>query len=148
MYQQNTLQMEWCLNCHRNPAKNLRPTSEIYNMAWKDASELKPVWCAATDAKTGTPTAQSVSCTTTNPTPGAGSSEQASLHLIPAANALVTNAQTTDAPTGTVGGATGELYEVHQPGGAGRLPGAALQDPLTAGAFKLRGMPPMKKSRA
>ena len=42
MYQQNTLQMEWCLNCHRNPEKNLRPTSEIYNMAWKGASEMKP----------------------------------------------------------------------------------------------------------
>jgi NAD-dependent SIR2 family protein deacetylase len=35
MYEQNTLQMEWCLDCHRNPAKNLRPTSEIYNMAWE-----------------------------------------------------------------------------------------------------------------
>jgi len=103
MYQQNTLQMEWCLNCHRNPEKNLRPTSEIYNMAWTGASEMNPVWCAATDTKTGTPTAQSASCTTTNPTPGAGSSEQASLHLIPAANALVTNAQMTDAPTGTLG---------------------------------------------
>ena len=38
MYQQNTLQMEWCLNCHRNPAANLRPTSEIYNMAWNGPS--------------------------------------------------------------------------------------------------------------
>ncbi len=38
MYQQNTLQMEWCLNCHRNPAVNLRPTSEIYNMAWAGPS--------------------------------------------------------------------------------------------------------------
>jgi hypothetical protein len=28
MYAQNTLQMEWCLDCHRNPAKNLRPTGE------------------------------------------------------------------------------------------------------------------------
>ena len=28
MYQQNTLQMEWCLNCHRNPAANLRQKSE------------------------------------------------------------------------------------------------------------------------
>ena len=37
MYAQNTLQMEWCLDCHRNPAKNLRPTSEIYNMAWESA---------------------------------------------------------------------------------------------------------------
>jgi Cytochrome c7 and related cytochrome c/Class III cytochrome C family len=100
MYQQNTLQMEWCLNCHRNPAVNLRPTSEIYNMAWKPASELNPVWCAAVDAKPGTPTAGTVSCTTTNPggaAAGAEGSEQASLHLIPAANA-----QVTDAPGGTM----------------------------------------------
>ena len=51
MYQQNTLQMEWCLNCHRNPAENLRPTSEIYNMAWAGPSSDKPVWCAATRAR-------------------------------------------------------------------------------------------------
>ena len=48
MYQQNTLQMEWCLNCHRNPSVNLRPTSEIYNMAWQGPSSDKPVWCAET----------------------------------------------------------------------------------------------------
>ena len=48
MYQQNTLQMEWCLNCHRNPAVNLRPTSEIYNMAWAGPSNDKPVWCTST----------------------------------------------------------------------------------------------------
>src|SRR5260370_28058274 len=66
MCQQNTLQMEWCLNCHRNPAVNLRPVSEIYNMAWAGPSTDKPVWCASTD-KAG-PTSQSVSCTTTNPT--------------------------------------------------------------------------------
>jgi hypothetical protein len=65
MYQQNTLQMEWCLNCHRNPAVNLRPTSEIYNMAWAGPSTDKPVWCTSV-AKAG-PTAQSVSCTTTDP---------------------------------------------------------------------------------
>jgi hypothetical protein len=65
MYQQNTLQMEWCLNCHRNPAVNLRPTSEIYNMAWAGPSSDKPVWCTSTD-KSG-PTAQKVSCTTTDP---------------------------------------------------------------------------------
>jgi hypothetical protein len=66
MYQESTLQMEWCLNCHRNPAKNLRPTSEIYNMAWTGASEDKPVWCGST-GKTGAPTAQLTSCTTTDP---------------------------------------------------------------------------------
>ncbi len=68
MYQQNTLQMEWCLNCHRNPAVNLRPTSEIYNMAWAGPSSEKPVWCTSTGGASGAgPTAQNVSCTTTNP---------------------------------------------------------------------------------
>jgi len=65
MYQQNTLQMEWCLNCHRNPAVNLRPTSEIYNMAWAGASTDKPVWCTQT-GKAG-PTAQGVNCVTKDP---------------------------------------------------------------------------------
>ena len=67
MYAQNTLQMEWCLDCHRNPAKNLRPTSQIYNMDWEAPSGDRPVWCAATDDKAGVPTAQSVSCTTKDP---------------------------------------------------------------------------------
>jgi hypothetical protein len=68
MYQQNTLQMEWCLNCHRNPAVNLRPTSEIYNMAWNGPSSDKPVWCTSNGAATGSgPTSQNVSCTTTDP---------------------------------------------------------------------------------
>jgi hypothetical protein len=77
MYEQNSLQMEWCLNCHRNPAVNLRPTSEIYNMAWSGPSSDKPVWCADT-AKSGgatdygpngerIPTAQGLTCTTSNP---------------------------------------------------------------------------------
>jgi Cytochrome c7 and related cytochrome c len=77
MYQQNTLQMEWCLNCHRNPAVNLRPVSEIYNMAWAGPSSDKPVWC--TSAVKGGATAQDVSCTTSNPT--AGGPEVAMLQL-------------------------------------------------------------------
>jgi hypothetical protein len=70
MYQQNTLQMEWCLNCHRNPAVNLRPTSEIYNMAWAGPSNDKPVWCTSTVK--GGATAQNVSCTTTDPSGSSG----------------------------------------------------------------------------
>ncbi|MCL2659513.1 MAG: cytochrome c family protein [Acidobacteriaceae bacterium] len=65
MYQQNTLQMEWCLNCHRNPGVNLRPASEVYNMAWTGPSTSKPVWCAS--AVKGGPTAQDVACTTSDP---------------------------------------------------------------------------------
>ena len=76
MYQQNSLQMEWCLNCHRNPGVNLRPTAEIYNMAWAGPTTDKPVWCAEQPGKnvngTGerTPTAQGLSCTTKNPDQG------------------------------------------------------------------------------
>jgi len=70
MYEQNSLQMEWCLNCHRNPAVNLRPTSEVYNMAWAGPSTDKPVWCTVTQNTYGTnvPTAQGVSCVTKDPT--------------------------------------------------------------------------------
>jgi hypothetical protein len=79
MYAQNTLQMEWCLDCHRNPAKNIRPTSQIYNMAWEKPAEDRPVWCAVGDAKTGTPTAESVDCVMKDP---AGQLPQvASLHM-------------------------------------------------------------------
>ncbi|HEY9127629.1 MAG TPA: cytochrome c3 family protein [Acidobacteriaceae bacterium] len=67
MYQQNTLQMEWCLNCHRDPAKNLRPVSQVYNMAWEGPTAEKPVWCSVKGEKAGTPTAESVECTTKDP---------------------------------------------------------------------------------
>ena len=77
MYQQNTLQMEWCLNCHRDPAKNLRPVSQAYNMAWEAPSKEKPVWCGVNDEKSGKPTAQSVDCQTTEP----GKVEVASLSM-------------------------------------------------------------------
>jgi hypothetical protein len=35
MYQQATLQMSWCLDCHRNPAKYIRPRQEVFNMNWQ-----------------------------------------------------------------------------------------------------------------
>jgi Cytochrome c7 and related cytochrome c len=84
MYQQNTLQMEWCLNCHRDPAKNLRPVSQVYNMAWQGPSTEKPVWCAVKNEHPGKPTAQSVDCQTSEPdTSGAqvASLDISSLHL-------------------------------------------------------------------
>ena len=48
VYQENTLQMEWCVACHREPEKFIRPKSEIFNMAYqpgdidqKDRDQLK-----------------------------------------------------------------------------------------------------------
>jgi len=34
-YQATTLQMDWCLDCHRAPEKYLRPRSEVFNMAYQ-----------------------------------------------------------------------------------------------------------------
>ena len=45
MRQQNSLQMEWCINCHRNPEKYVRPRSEVLTMGYQPAvaqEELGP----------------------------------------------------------------------------------------------------------
>jgi hypothetical protein len=34
MYQNPSLQMRWCLDCHRNPEKNLRPRDQITTMGY------------------------------------------------------------------------------------------------------------------
>jgi hypothetical protein len=35
MRQENSLQMEWCLDCHRAPEKFLRPRSEVFNVSYE-----------------------------------------------------------------------------------------------------------------
>jgi hypothetical protein len=32
MYRVNTLNMNWCLNCHRQPEEYIRPKSEVFNI--------------------------------------------------------------------------------------------------------------------
>jgi hypothetical protein len=34
-YQVPSLLMEWCLDCHRNPQRNLRPREEVFNIRWQ-----------------------------------------------------------------------------------------------------------------
>jgi len=34
-WQVHTLHMEWCLDCHRNPARHVRPREEVFNLAWE-----------------------------------------------------------------------------------------------------------------
>jgi len=33
--QENSLQMEWCLNCHRNPEQYVRPREEVFTMGYR-----------------------------------------------------------------------------------------------------------------
>src|SRR5687767_15457645 len=35
MFQQNSLQTEWCINCHRAPEQFVRPRSEIFTMGYR-----------------------------------------------------------------------------------------------------------------
>jgi hypothetical protein len=43
MYQAQSLQMEWCLECHRAPEKFLRPQSEIFSMKYQPPTLESPV---------------------------------------------------------------------------------------------------------
>ena len=43
MYNYASLQMEWCLDCHRNPQKNLRPRDQVFNMRYEPPSREKPL---------------------------------------------------------------------------------------------------------
>lgn len=37
MLQENSLQMEWCINCHRDPAKYIRPRDQVFTMGYQPA---------------------------------------------------------------------------------------------------------------
>jgi Cytochrome c7 and related cytochrome c len=39
MYQQNTLQMSWCLDCHRAPEKYVRPKDEVFNVTYEPPAD-------------------------------------------------------------------------------------------------------------
>src|SRR5881296_534723 len=40
-YQASTLQMEWCVGCHRNPEKFVRPQDKIFDMEWRPENKTK-----------------------------------------------------------------------------------------------------------
>jgi hypothetical protein len=39
LWQEKSLQMEWCLDCHRQPQKYVRPQSEVYNIAYEPPAD-------------------------------------------------------------------------------------------------------------
>ena len=43
MLAENTMQMEWCITCHRAPEKVLRPKEQVFNMRYEKPSTDKPV---------------------------------------------------------------------------------------------------------
>jgi Cytochrome c7 and related cytochrome c len=41
MFQASNLQMQWCLDCHRNTEAVLRPLNQVYSMDWKAPENQK-----------------------------------------------------------------------------------------------------------
>ncbi|MGA9353002.1 MAG: cytochrome c3 family protein [Terriglobales bacterium] len=43
MYQEASLQMGWCLDCHRAPEQHLRPRDQVFNMRYQQPTSSRPV---------------------------------------------------------------------------------------------------------
>ena len=41
-WQVNSLLMEWCLECHRDPARYVRPKDKVFSMTWRPDDEINP----------------------------------------------------------------------------------------------------------
>ena len=39
MWRENTLYMEWCIECHRNPERFVRPRDQVFNMDWQPPAD-------------------------------------------------------------------------------------------------------------
>ncbi len=39
VWQEQSLQMEWCLECHRNPERYVRPRAEVFNVAYEPPAD-------------------------------------------------------------------------------------------------------------
>jgi hypothetical protein len=64
IFQANTLLMQWCLDCHRNPEPNLRPMDKVFAMDWQpgpDQEELGKKFAKERNLRT---TTELTSCST------------------------------------------------------------------------------------
>jgi Cytochrome c7 and related cytochrome c len=41
MWQENSLQMEWCLDCHRNPERYVRPREQVFSVSYQPPSNQR-----------------------------------------------------------------------------------------------------------
>ena len=41
IWKTQSLHMEWCLNCHRDPAQYVRPREEVFNMDWQPPDDQR-----------------------------------------------------------------------------------------------------------
>jgi hypothetical protein len=51
IYQASSLQMEWCLECHRAPERFVRPVDKIYDMEWRRENKTEEELAQGFDLK-------------------------------------------------------------------------------------------------
>ena len=56
--------MEWCLGCHREPEKHLRPREEVFNMAWTPPGPTSSRWASELVEKNHIPVHRLTDCST------------------------------------------------------------------------------------
>ena len=39
LYKENTLNMEWCLECHREPERQIRPRDQVFDVTWSPPAD-------------------------------------------------------------------------------------------------------------
>jgi hypothetical protein len=39
VWQASSLQMEWCLDCHRQPERHVRPREHVFDLAWEPPAD-------------------------------------------------------------------------------------------------------------
>ncbi len=43
MYKENTLNMEWCLECHRAPEREIRPREQVFDVTWSPPADQERI---------------------------------------------------------------------------------------------------------
>lgn len=64
VFQASPLLMQWCLDCHRNPAMALRPHDQVFNMDWKAPANQAEIGAKFAVERRIRTTAELTSCST------------------------------------------------------------------------------------
>src|SRR5207237_34080 len=64
VFQANTLLMQWCVDCHRNPEQVLRPKDQVFNMDWKAPDNQAEIGAELRKSYNLRSTAELTSCST------------------------------------------------------------------------------------
>jgi hypothetical protein len=43
MWQERSLQMEWCVDCHRNPERYVRPRDQVFSVSYQPPANQSEV---------------------------------------------------------------------------------------------------------